>query len=65
MISLLIYVLIVLVVFAAIFYVYNYYVSLDAPLKNIGYLILFIVFVVVLLGVIVLIPGFPIRPITQ
>ena len=60
--SLLIYVLVVLVVFAAIFYVYNYYVSLDPPLKNIGYLILFIVFVVVMLGVLGLVPGFPLRP---
>jgi hypothetical protein len=60
--SLLIYVLIVLLVFGAIFYVYNRYIALDAGLKNIGYLILFILFVIVLLGILGLIPGIPLRP---
>ena len=64
MISLLVYVLIVLLVFAAILYVYNRYVSLEAGIKNIGYLIIFILFVIVLLGVIGLIPGFNVRPLT-
>jgi len=60
MISLLIYVLIVLLIFGAIFYVLRT-IPIDQPFRNIVYLILLIVFILVLLGVIGLIPGMPLR----
>ena len=61
MISLLIYVLVVLLIFGAIFYAVRY-IDIDQPFKNIVYIIILILFIVVLLGVIGLIPGWSVRP---
>jgi heme A synthase len=61
MISLLIYVLIVLLIFGAVFYALRS-IPIDQPFRNIVYLIMLIIFIIVMLGLLGLVPGWPIRP---
>jgi heme A synthase len=61
MLSLLIYVLIVLVIFAAVIYVLRT-IPLPAPFNTIAYLVLLIIFLIVMLGLLGLVPGWPARP---
>jgi asparagine N-glycosylation enzyme membrane subunit Stt3 len=58
MISLLIWVLIVLLIFGAIFYAVRT-IPIDQPFKNIAYIIILVLFIIVLLGLLGLVPGFP------
>ena len=57
MIGLLVYVLIVLIIFGALLYAVQKAPFLDPTFKNIAYAVVLILFVVVLLGLIGVIPG--------
>jgi hypothetical protein len=57
MIGLLVYVLIVLVIFGAIFYAIMRAPNLDPPIRTVAYLVVLVIFILVMLGLIGVIPG--------
>jgi heme A synthase len=61
MVSILISLLILIVIFGAIFYVIRI-IPIEEPFKTAAYVVILLIFILVLLGLIGIIPGWPIRP---
>ncbi len=61
MVGLLIYVLIVILIFGAVAYALQR-ISIVEPFRSAAYVVLVILFIVILLGLIGIIPGWPPRP---